>query len=553
VSEPEAKKHGGVFRYFNSAVVGVAFLIVALVISLARVLSIRKELYDPSMAVVRIAHWQLEMGYREALDEIIAEYNRIHEKDKVKVVQMAVTEKVFKQWLNTHLIAGTAPDIAEMGMAKMTQTGAYVAKYFMPLTDIIGEPNPYNEGTDLEGVPWRDTFIDGMQGGYLEDLQDYYRVPTTFWATRLYYNKDMLREATGKDRPPATLGELLAACDAVRRLGEKKGRKLIPIAGSMYSKNLFFLKFGAPFTAVYEPKVDLDLNGSVTALETYAAFERGDVSFDDPQMVALFECIKTLCDQFSKGFMAMGREQAAFMFVQGNAAMIATGSWDANSLFKQAKFKVGVMGFPAPAPGERWGDLVKGKSNEAQGAAGAGYGINKFSRHREWAIDFMRFFSSKKYNQQFNRKANWVPCILGTTPTEEMMAFMPDPVGISSGSGLYFRRGGPVSTKFEGQLWLLLSGEITYEEFKETMMKTIRDPKMGTQKVWEKEYEKFRDMARNIERLLAVESTLLETGSEYPELSLRYKRALTKQVLLNNGEDIRALYYAQNKRRLPRN
>jgi len=592
--EPEKKELTGIRRLLNMNTVGLVMLLVALVLSVSQVLTNHQEMNDPNMTIVNIAHWQLEMGYRSSLQDIIDEYNKIHEKDKVKVEQMPVTEKVYKQWLNTHLISGTAPDIAEMGMAKLTQTGGYVAKYFLPLTDLIAQPNPYNKGTDLEGVAWRDTYIDGMQGGYQEDLQDYYKVPTTFWAIRLYYNKDLLREATGKEGAPETLGELLDVCKKVRELGEKKGRKLVPIAGSQYTTNMFLSRFGAPFTAVYEQETDTDFSGGNTTLETFAALERGVYNFNSPHIVGLFECIKTLCDQFSNGFNAMGREQAAFMFVQGNAAMIASGSWDAESLFKQARFNVGIMSFLAPAPGERWGDLVSAKVNEAQGAAGGGYGIYKYSRNKKWAIDFMHFFSSKKYNERFNRNANWVPCIVGTRPTKKMMPFMPDPVGISGGAGLYFRRAGHISTVFEGAMLRYLTGESLYEEFTKAVMeavngpkewdkefvkfrifhgalikyltgeiayeeftrettKTVINPDGGIKKVWAGEYVKFRQMARDIDRLLGVESVLMEMGGEFPEISLRYKRALVKQNSLESGEYIRHDYYLQHQNtELPR-
>ena len=34
-------------------------------------------------------------------------------------------------------------------------------QYFTPLSPYVGNPNPFNVGSPLEGVPWKDTFVDG--------------------------------------------------------------------------------------------------------------------------------------------------------------------------------------------------------------------------------------------------------------------------------------------------------------------------------------------------------------------------------------------------------
>ena len=547
MEEAPEKNRNVLRRWLNAGTVGAVFLTVAVAVSLQHVLTVQKELFDPSMTIVRLAHWQLEMGYRDALQEVIDEYNRLHEKDKVKVIQLPVTEKVYEQWLNTHLVSGTAPDLSEMRMARMSLQGPYVAKFYQSMSDYIDMPNPYNAGTDLEGVAWRDTFIDGMRGGFNLELQDYDNAPTVCWTQRIFYNKKMLREATGSEEPPKTFGELMALCKAVRELGLRQGRQLIPIAGSKYSREIFFNVYSVPFTSRFESKLDMDMDTVITPLETYAAFQRGDVTFEDPAVKGYFECVKTLCDQFGRGFMGMDRDQAAFQFVQGQAAMISSGSWDANSLFKQARFDVGVMDFPLPARGERWGELISGRGNEAAAAGGGWYGIYKFSRNKKWALDFLMFLTSRKYNQQFNRAANWLPVIIGATPTREMAPFMPDPVGYSGG---FLFRDPDIETKFTGQLWLFLQGETSYQEFSKRLVAEFGKPE-GVDRVWATTYELFKDRSRNLERILAADSAqaLAEGGERAP--SDRYKRAFLTQVLLNNAEGYRYRYELQNHKPIP--
>jgi len=127
--------------WINTSMLGLLLLVGACGWSLLRVLSIQNEINDPTVKTIRICHWQLESGYREGLQQVIDAYNTLHAADRIRVLQVPVTEKVYAQWLNVNLIADNAPDIAEMGKARLAQ-GENVAKYFMPLGREILAPNP---------------------------------------------------------------------------------------------------------------------------------------------------------------------------------------------------------------------------------------------------------------------------------------------------------------------------------------------------------------------------------------------------------------------------
>src|SRR5690606_32493144 len=48
----------------------------------------------------------------------------------------------------------------------------------------------------LSTLPWRETFIDGMRGGWVPELQDFYSAPTSFFgAVKIYYNRDLFNQA----------------------------------------------------------------------------------------------------------------------------------------------------------------------------------------------------------------------------------------------------------------------------------------------------------------------------------------------------------------------
>ena len=54
----------------------------------------------------------------------------------------------------------------------------------------------------------------------------------------------------------------------------RRGAEIIPIAGGRYGMGYFQNALNVPFFAAYEPALDTDCDGAVTALETLAGFDR---------------------------------------------------------------------------------------------------------------------------------------------------------------------------------------------------------------------------------------------------------------------------------------
>ena len=141
------------------------------------VASQRIEEAKPDTITIRIGHWQLEAGIREAFDQLAADYRR-DVNPNVVIIQDAIPETIYGQWISSQLLSGNAPDLVELGLGLPGHIWlAYKAKYFLPNNDIAGEPNPYNKGTELENVPLRMTYYDGMSSSYVQELQDYVGVP----------------------------------------------------------------------------------------------------------------------------------------------------------------------------------------------------------------------------------------------------------------------------------------------------------------------------------------------------------------------------------------
>jgi raffinose/stachyose/melibiose transport system substrate-binding protein len=550
---PPKSRLRGLMNGWNA--VGMILLVTTLGISLWRVSNTERQLYAGDTAVVRVSHWQLELGYRQALQRLMDDYNALQAErfkrgeitKKVQVIQLPVSEKTYGQLINTNLIAHTAPDIIEMGMTRMI-SGGYKAEYFVNISSLAEKPNPYNAEQYLDPqldqetrkalplMPWRDTFLDGMVGGFDRDLQGYYSVSTTFAPNgRLAVNLDLLKAATGSERLPTTLGELLDVCAKLRAYGKQIGRDIWPIAATRYNVNNW-TGMVAPFLRESQRALDADRDGSVTMHEFLTATKLGAWSFADPAMADLVGATRALSSQFPNGFTAMDRDAAMFLFTQQQSAFFQCGAWDAGTVYRLAegKFKVAIMGNVMPGPGEQWGP--KSPVNEASMTAACSYGLYKLSPNLDIAIDFLRYWTSHAQNQRFNQEADWVPCIVGTKLTEGMKAFTPRIAGVYGGSAwLPSSESGSIYLTLQGQMQGVQTGEITHEMITEKMQTAIADPDYGTPKVFERNDELGRDQLRASERSIGTQALLRLLAPDMAGSESNYRAVVSTQSQGLNG------------------
>jgi len=154
--------------YFAFLAIAVAFVMASVSIYMNR-----QEQAPEGAIVLRIGHWQLEGSVRDALN-LMAERYRKEVNPNVYIIQDAIPEMVYGQWLTTQLMGGTAPDMLEMGIGVPYHLIVqYYNRYFVPLTPYVDRTNPHNRGTSLESTPLRSTFKDGMRNSYIEELQEY--------------------------------------------------------------------------------------------------------------------------------------------------------------------------------------------------------------------------------------------------------------------------------------------------------------------------------------------------------------------------------------------
>jgi raffinose/stachyose/melibiose transport system substrate-binding protein len=411
---------------------GVALLAGAFAWSAGQVALRTARKADQGAVTVRIAHWQLESGMREAFDEVAREYARLH--PGVRVINLAVPGRVYGLYVRTRLTGGDPPDLLQLGDSGSAEADEQLSRHFVPLTPWIEQPNPCNAGTPLDGVPWRDTFLDGLANApELDRLLEHYGVPCAAVTVRMQYNRPLYRRIMGHERPPRTYAEFAAVCEATETFARREGLPLAPVAGSRFNANVLMERLFRSQTQ--RLALDLDPLGTLRG-PPHAGLPllEGRLTMDDPAVVSGYTLMRDVGRRMPDGFMQFDRDEAIFQFGQGRALMIATGSWDFRGILSQSPFEVGVFPMPLPdANDERFGRFTLGPAAEAGQVLATTFHLARNSRHPEHALGFLQFLTSQRGNQMFVNRSKWLPAIVGVAPPEEVRDFAPVEEGYSDG------------------------------------------------------------------------------------------------------------------------
>lgn len=344
MAKKKRKKEIAWFNYIGFGILAICYLG-----ALWNVYKIKKDEIIDNKKVIRICHWQLELGYRDAMQSIIDKFEKKY--PDVKVIQLPISEKTYGQWVTTQLIGRTAPDMIEMGMFNVKEA---LPRYFIPLTDVLRKPNPFNaDNPELKNIPWMDTFNDGLQSSYVPELIDYYRVGFNTFTVRIFYNKTLFRRILKTDQPPHTLSELFDYCERIKAYEQQWNKRVAdynrgnplqknkiivtPIASAKYQTKLFKTRYTTMLTSDRYMELDSNCNGTVDDAELFAGLLNNNLIVNDEKYRMALKLQRKLAEYFPRGFMSLGRMDSGFSFIQSKATMITSGSWDASSYIKQAK------------------------------------------------------------------------------------------------------------------------------------------------------------------------------------------------------------------------
>jgi len=369
--------------------------------------------------VIRFVHWQLESGMREAFDVIARRYMALH--PEVRVEQFAVPGNVYSQWLRTQLVGDDVPDLISFHSTDQSQV-ALLPRYFQPITRWVDEPNPYNAGTPLAGVPWRLTFIDGgrNRATYIDQYRNYYAVGLSAHTMRMFYNRDLLVAITGRDEPPQNFREWLALGAKVRAY--RPG--LVHVAGA-HDNTLWLMP-----TMVNQAlgrwllASDRELRFATSSFDFYRDMLEGRWNLRSPPMQAALRLMESFGREMSPGFLQQHRDSAMRSFLRGEAFSIPNGTWDYPTMRATANFRIGAYHVPLPtADDPDYGAYALLPASDGGFASALPFYLTRRSRHPEVAIDFLRYVTSFDGNRRFSQASHWMPSVEGVEIEPELQPF----------------------------------------------------------------------------------------------------------------------------------
>lgn len=393
-------------KWIGFGLLAVAYLISSYLVFRRSTAELRSE-----RVTIRFAQWQLEGTVRKAFNQIIARYEELN--PHVHVVHLPIPDTVYLPWVQTQMVGGTGPDIAEY-----VWIWPDIARRFQPLDDDIAKPNPYNRGTPLEGVPWKDTNIDGMTNddSFIKSLSHYYGITVTSHVTRIVYNVALLREITGSSAPPRTYREFVKLCAQIQEYARVHQRNLVPLGSSQDTYPAMIYNIMANMGSKLSEELDYRHRLQIYQPQLSSQYLRGDWSFETPALAAGLQLMADLGGVSTPGFVMRKRHTALTDFVAQRTAMVVMPSWEASSLPVICPFELSAFNFPYPREEDpQYGRFVKGPFGEGPRMSVMGLYLNRDTKHRAEAIDFLQFLTSVEGSKIFTTVSNWQPATVGVS------------------------------------------------------------------------------------------------------------------------------------------
>jgi len=206
-------------------------------------------------------------------------------------------------------------------------------------------------------------------------------VPYTYYQVGLYYRSDVLA-AAGVREPPATFGELVAACDKLKAAG------IEPFA--IGTRDLW------PAAAWFD-YLDLRENGYAF----HMSLMEGTVAYTDPRVRAVFRRWRELLDRncFSRNHASSSWQESQALLYQGKAGMMLIGNYIVANFPADVRDRMEFVRFPALRP--EIGRFEEAPMNTVHVPAAA--------RNKEEAIRFMQFVMRADVQEALNKAMLQLP------------------------------------------------------------------------------------------------------------------------------------------------
>ncbi len=387
-----------------------------------------------AVPVVRIAHTMVYDRARAAFDEVIREYEalKVREGDPVRIEQIVIPAVIEKQWIRTRLIGGTPPDIVQQD--PMATDAHFISRYFHALAGELEESNPYNVGTVLEGVTWRNTFYDSLEhSGFDFRLSQNYGIPLSGLTIRLVINLDLwetFTSAAGRDAElPADYESFLRACELAVQQRDPTGRPFLALAGSKPTTWELFTRLHRHQTqrlALRDNSLgELWFENQNLRINILA----GQSPFPTEDERSAYGLIREVGQHLAPGALSLQRNDAFFQFAQGRALMAIVSSMDAPALKAMVKERFRMTAFALPMPGPDhpvFGPFALGPESERQfPGSGTFMLVRQDSLRTARAVDFLRFLTSLPRAQLFSDWTGMLSATVGVEPSAAVAPYMP--------------------------------------------------------------------------------------------------------------------------------
>jgi multiple sugar transport system substrate-binding protein len=206
-------------------------------------------------------------------------------------------------------------------------------------------------------------------------------VPYTYYQVGLYYRRDVLA-AAGVREPPATFGELVAACDKLKAAG------IEPFA--IGTRDLW------PAAAWFD-YLDLRENGYAF----HMSLMEGAIAYTDPRVGAVFRRWRELLDRncFSRNHASSSWQESQALLYQGKAGMMLIGNYIVANFPADVRDRMDFVRFPALRP--EIGRFEEAPMNTVHVPAAA--------QNKEGAKRFMQFVMRADVQEELNKAMLQLP------------------------------------------------------------------------------------------------------------------------------------------------